>query len=78
VIDFASLTLAHRVPPPGCDHGHGVAVDADKGLRFIGCEDNAMVVTVDLVVEHSDVSRISISDWLPFGQEIATVEDWKL
>ena len=50
MIDPASLTVTRRVPFPGCDHGHSLALDADNRLGFIGCEDNATLasVTVDL------------------------------
>jgi DNA-binding beta-propeller fold protein YncE len=48
VIDPASLTIARRVPLPGCDHGHGLALDPGNRLGFIGCEDNSTLVSVDL------------------------------
>ena len=48
VIDPATLTVTRRVTLPGCEHGHGLALDPDSTLGFIGCEGNATLATVDL------------------------------
>jgi DNA-binding beta-propeller fold protein YncE len=47
VIDPAALTIARRVVLPGCEHPHGLAVDAADRLVFVACSHNATLVTVD-------------------------------
>jgi DNA-binding beta-propeller fold protein YncE len=49
VIDPATLAVTQRVPLPGCEHGHGLALDPDSRLGFVGCEGNATLAAVDLV-----------------------------
>jgi DNA-binding beta-propeller fold protein YncE len=48
VIDPAALTVTKRVPLPGCDHGHGLAVDSAARVAFVACDGNATLLTVDL------------------------------
>jgi DNA-binding beta-propeller fold protein YncE len=47
-IDPATLTVTHRVPLPGCDHPHGLAIDPGNRLGFVACDGNATLLTVDL------------------------------
>ena len=48
VIDPATLTVTRRVPLPGCDHDHGLALDPDNRLAFVACDANARLLTVDM------------------------------
>ncbi len=48
VIDPATLAIVRRVPLPGCDHAHGLALDPLERLAFIACDGNAVLLTVDL------------------------------
>ncbi|MFE9326629.1 YncE family protein [Nocardia sp. NPDC052278] len=48
VIDPETLAVTDRIPLPGCGGPHGQALDAADRLMFVGCEDNARLVTVDL------------------------------
>jgi DNA-binding beta-propeller fold protein YncE len=60
-IDPDSFTVTERIPTPGCDHPHGLALDATDQVMFVGCEANAAMVTVDLpnraVVDHHEVGE---------------------
>jgi DNA-binding beta-propeller fold protein YncE len=47
VIDPAALTVAQRVALPGCQHPHGLNVDARDRLVFVACDQNAALLTVD-------------------------------
>jgi DNA-binding beta-propeller fold protein YncE len=40
--------ITAHIPTPGCDGPHGLALDAADHLVFVGCEDNATMLTVDL------------------------------
>lgn len=61
VIDPETLTVTDRIPVPGCAGPHGQALDAADRLMFVGCEDNARLVTVDLtrrtVIDANSVGR---------------------
>lgn len=61
VIDPETLTVTDRIPVPGCTGPHGQALDAADRLMFVGCEDNARLVTVDLtrrtVIDANSVGR---------------------
>jgi DNA-binding beta-propeller fold protein YncE len=61
VIDPVSFTVTERIPTPGCDHPHGLALDATDQVMFVGCEANATMATVDLVnrtvVDHHEVGE---------------------
>jgi DNA-binding beta-propeller fold protein YncE len=48
VIDPVSFAVTRRIPTPGCDHPHGQALDLAEQVMFVGCEANAMMVTVDI------------------------------
>jgi len=48
IINPATLAVVRRVPLPGCQHGHGLALDPESRLGFVGCEGNATLATVDL------------------------------
>ncbi|MGH3798115.1 MAG: YncE family protein [Pseudonocardiaceae bacterium] len=48
VIDPATLAVIRRVPLPGCEHDHGLALDPDSGVAFVACAANAALLTVDL------------------------------
>jgi hypothetical protein len=47
VIDPAAMTVVQRVPLPGCDHPHGLAIDATDRLVFMACDQNAALITID-------------------------------
>jgi DNA-binding beta-propeller fold protein YncE len=38
----------HRIALPGCDHDHGLNVDAQRRLAFVACDGNAKLLTLDL------------------------------
>jgi DNA-binding beta-propeller fold protein YncE len=61
VIDPVSFAVTERIPTPGCDHPHGEALDVTGQVMFVGCEDNATMVSVDLVnravIDHHDVGE---------------------
>jgi DNA-binding beta-propeller fold protein YncE len=48
VIDPRSHRVVRRVPVAGCDHPHGLLVDAPRRLAFVACDGNARLVTLDL------------------------------
>ena len=48
VISTRTNRVIRRVPLPGCDHNHGLLVDAPKRLAFVACEGNAKLLTLDL------------------------------
>ena len=47
-IDPATLAITRRLDLPGCDHDHGLALDAPDRLAFVACDGNARLLTVDL------------------------------
>jgi len=47
-IDPTTLAVTHRMHLPGCDHAHGLALDPADRLAFVACDDNAVLLTVDL------------------------------
>ena len=61
VIDPVRLAVVRRMPLPGCDHDHGLAVDATHQLAFVACDGNGALLTVDmttwLVTGHDRVGR---------------------
>ncbi|MEC3953095.1 YncE family protein [Nocardia sp. CDC153] len=61
VIAPDSLTVTDRIPTPGCSGPHGQALDAEGQIMYVGCEDNATLLTVDLakrvVIEHNSVGE---------------------
>ena len=48
VIDPSSNVVVRRVALPGCDHPHGLYVDAPRRLAFVACDGNARLLTLDL------------------------------
>jgi DNA-binding beta-propeller fold protein YncE len=48
VIDPRRRRVVRRVPLPGCDHDHGLLVDAARRLAFVACDGNARLLTLDL------------------------------
>jgi DNA-binding beta-propeller fold protein YncE len=48
VIDPVTLTITRRIPLPGCDHDHGLALAPDDRLAFVACDGNARLLAVDL------------------------------
>ncbi|AGB24359.1 hypothetical protein Mycsm_04106 [Mycobacterium sp. JS623] len=47
VIDPAAMTVERRVELPGCEHPHGLAMDATDRMVFVACDQNATLITVD-------------------------------
>ncbi|MFC9553617.1 YncE family protein [Rhodococcus sp. NPDC056960] len=47
-IDPHTLTVTRRLPLPGCEHDHGLALDPAARVAFVGCDGNATLITVDL------------------------------
>ena len=48
VIDPRSSRVVRRVAVPGCEHPHGLLIDALRRLAFVACDGNAMLLTLDL------------------------------
>jgi DNA-binding beta-propeller fold protein YncE len=48
VIDSSTFIVVRRLALPGCDHGHGLAIDTAHRLGFVACDGNAVLLTVDL------------------------------
>ena len=48
VIDPVTLAVTRRIPLPGCDHDHGLALAPADRLAFIACDGNARLLTLDL------------------------------
>jgi DNA-binding beta-propeller fold protein YncE len=48
VIDPVHRKVTRRVPLPGCDHDHGLAIAVASRLAFVACDGNAALLTVDL------------------------------
>jgi DNA-binding beta-propeller fold protein YncE len=48
VINPRTNRVIRRVPLPGCDHDHGLLVDAPRRLAFVACDGNAKLLTLDL------------------------------
>jgi DNA-binding beta-propeller fold protein YncE len=49
VISTKTNRVVRRVALPGCDHDHGLLVDAPRRLAFVACDGNARLLTLDLV-----------------------------
>jgi YVTN family beta-propeller protein len=47
-IDPVTLHIVDRSPLPGCDHDHGLNIDAPQRLAFVACDGNAVLLMVDL------------------------------
>ncbi len=48
IIDPRTNRIVQRVPLPGCDHDHGLLIDAKHRLAFVACDGNATLLTLDL------------------------------
>jgi YVTN family beta-propeller protein len=48
VIDPRSNRVTGRIPLPGCNHDHGLLIDAKHRLAFVACDGNAILLTLDL------------------------------
>lgn len=47
-VDPTTLAVTRRIPLPGCDHPHGLALDPGTRHAFVACDTNATLLTVDL------------------------------
>jgi DNA-binding beta-propeller fold protein YncE len=47
-IDPKSRAVVAEYPLPGCEHDHGLYIDAPRRLAFVACEGNARLLTFDL------------------------------
>ena len=61
VINPRTYRVVRRVPLPGCEHNHGLLVDAPRRLAFVACQGNAMLLTLDLR-RMKIIGRASIGD----------------
>ncbi|MTJ64001.1 YncE family protein [Nocardia seriolae] len=61
VIAPDSLTVESRMQTPGCAGPHGQVLDPAASVMFVGCEDNAVLLTVDLasrsITDRSSVGK---------------------
>jgi hypothetical protein len=48
VIDPATRSVIRRVPLPGCQDDHGLALDSPARLAFNACDINSALLTVDM------------------------------
>jgi len=48
VINPTTKRVIRRVPLPGCDHDHGLNIDAPRRLAFVACDGNSKLLTLDL------------------------------
>ncbi len=48
VVSTRTNRVIRRVALPGCDHDHGLLVDAPRRLAFVACDGNARLLTLDL------------------------------
>lgn len=48
VIDPATRTVIRRVPLPGCEDDHSLALDSPARLAFIACDINSVLLTVNM------------------------------
>lgn len=59
VIDPTTHAVTDRIPTPGCEGPHGQVLDNASQVMFVGCEDNATLISVDLarrtVIDHLQV-----------------------
>jgi DNA-binding beta-propeller fold protein YncE len=62
VIDPARLTVIRRLPLPGCEHDHGLALAPADRVAFVACTGNAVLLTVDL-------TRWQVTGTVPVGED---------
>jgi DNA-binding beta-propeller fold protein YncE len=55
-IDPAALKLVRRYPLAGCSSSHSVAIDSAAHAAYIGCQQNARLVRLDLSTGHVTAS----------------------
>lgn len=48
-IDPVTRRVNNRFPLPGCDHDHGLYIDAVQRLAFVACDGNAVLLMIDLI-----------------------------
>jgi DNA-binding beta-propeller fold protein YncE len=48
VISTRTNRVIRRIALPGCDHDHGLLVDAPRRLAFVACDGNSKLLTIDL------------------------------
>ena len=48
IIDPATLQITGRIALPGCQHDHGLYIDSPHQLAFVACDDNNVLLTLDL------------------------------
>jgi DNA-binding beta-propeller fold protein YncE len=48
VIDPRTNRVVRRIPLPGCNHDHGLLIDASRRVAFVACDGNAKLLTLDL------------------------------
>jgi DNA-binding beta-propeller fold protein YncE len=48
VIDPATRSVIRRMPLPGCENDHSLALDSPARLAFIACDINSALLTVDM------------------------------
>jgi DNA-binding beta-propeller fold protein YncE len=48
VIDPKTNRIVHRIALSGCSNDHGLLVDSSHRLAFVACDQNAMLLTLDL------------------------------
>jgi DNA-binding beta-propeller fold protein YncE len=75
VIDPHTNRILRRVPLPGCDHAHGLSVDAPRRLGFVACDGNARLLTLDLdaMKVTGDVGVCGAPDVLAFDTSSRTL-----
>jgi DNA-binding beta-propeller fold protein YncE len=61
VISTRTNRVIRRVALPGCDHDHGLLVDAPRRLAFVACDGNAKLLTLD-------ITRMKITGTASIGQ----------
>jgi DNA-binding beta-propeller fold protein YncE len=60
VISTRTNRVVRRIALPGCDHDHGLLVDAPRRLAFVACDGNAKLLTLDL-------GRMKVTDTASIG-----------
>lgn len=68
-IDPAQLRIVGRYALPGCDHPHGLAIDAEQHIAYIACEANAAVLKFDLRID-----RVVGKDALGAGPDVLAID----
>jgi DNA-binding beta-propeller fold protein YncE len=51
-IDPVTHAVVARSPLPGCNHDHGLLIDAPQRLAFVACDGNARLLALDLASMH--------------------------